>query len=377
MDVEKINKKFFEECQQKFKECYGRLNDRKIVLFGAGPYGKNMVEKLWDIGLKRNILAICDTRKHVWGEYKGIPICSIEDVLKREKDFVVVISTEHDKMIRDFLYDYPVDVFEKSFDQYIAEGVLAMIYGIGTSKKSTFIEEYGKKFYGREKELLSLLKDEESKTIVEKRINFYQTGNLEYIKTMPINTNQYFDVDYYNHICDKEIFVDCGAYNGDSVKGFIECVNNCYQKVYAIEPDSKNFSGLVTNIKQNKYQNIEACNIATGEENGELFFNALGTFGSGFSEMGTYKVPVVKLDDYIKDKITWLKMDIEGAEMKTLRGTENLIREYKPKLAICIYHKCEDMFLIPEYLHRIVPEYEFKIRRHAPFLDETVLYADI
>ena len=63
--------------------------------------------------------------------------------------------------------------------------------------------------------------------------------------------------------------------------------------------------------------------------------------------------------------------------MDTLRGAEKLILENKPKLAICIYHKCEDLFTIPQYLHSLVPEYKFKIRQHKYDLYDTVLYADI
>ena len=379
MNAEEINDHFFEECQQEFEKCYGVLRNRKIVLFGAGPYGKRMVWNLDNIGMRTNIIAICDTRSVLWGSMldNEIPICSIEDVLDRENDFVVIITTEYENLVREFLRNYQVKIFEKSYDQYIVEGVLATIYGFGTYHKNTFIEEYGKFFYGKEKGVLPLLEDEESKAIVENRIRFYKTGDLKYIKTMRMTPNQYFDSDYYNHISDKEIFVDCGAYDGDSIKGFIECVGNCYQKIYAFEPDSKNFANLLSMVNENGYRNVESFNLATGEEEGELFFNELGSLGSNISETGTRKVRVVKLDDIIQDKITWLKMDIEGAEMDTLRGSENLIRKYKPKLAVCIYHKCEDLFLIPEYLHKLVPEYKFKVRRHAPFLDETVLYADI
>jgi hypothetical protein len=68
-------------------------------------------------------------------------------------------------------------------------------------------------------------------------------------------------------------------------------------------------------------------------------------------------------------------MDIEGAELDTLKGAEQLIKKYKPKLAVCVYHKFEDLYVIPQYLHSIVPAYKFVLRQHDCSLYETVLYA--
>ena len=68
------------------------------------------------------------------------------------------------------------------------------------------------------------------------------------------------------------------------------------------------------------------------------------------------------MDDVIADPVTFLKMDIEGFELDALMGAKGLIETYKPKLAICVYHKCEDPVSIVEYLAQLVPEYEFYMR---------------
>jgi hypothetical protein len=77
------------------------------------------------------------------------------------------------------------------------------------------------------------------------------------------------------------------------------------------------------------------------------------------------------------EKITFIKMDIEGSEPQALSGAEEIIKKQKPKLAICVYHKPEHLWEIPLYLKKIVPEYKIYIRHHTPLEYETVCYAVI
>ena len=68
-------------------------------------------------------------------------------------------------------------------------------------------------------------------------------------------------------------------------------------------------------------------------------------------------------------------MDVEGAELESLKGAQKVIQRDKPKLAICIYHKPEDMVEIPLYIKELIPEYKLYIRHHSNYIFETVLYA--
>ena len=70
-------------------------------------------------------------------------------------------------------------------------------------------------------------------------------------------------------------------------------------------------------------------------------------------------------------------MDIGGYELEALKGSEQILRTLKTKLAIWIYHNEMDFYEIPMYLKSIVPEYKFKIRQHNDTLFETVLYAQV
>lgn len=81
------------------------------------------------------------------------------------------------------------------------------------------------------------------------------------------------------------------------------------------------------------------------------------------------------MDNLISEKVTFIKMDIEGAEYNALLGCKKIIREQKPKLAICIYHKPEDIIEIPELILSINKEYQFYIRHYSTTWAETILYA--
>lgn len=96
------------------------------------------------------------------------------------------------------------------------------------------------------------------------------------------------------------------------------------------------------------------------------------------SETGSMEVQMRKLDTVLKGrKVSFLKMDIEGAELETLKGARMLISEQKPTLAICIYHSDNDMLEILPFLHELVPDYKFYIRHYSYGVFETVLYAVI
>jgi hypothetical protein len=101
--------------------------------------------------------------------------------------------------------------------------------------------------------------------------------------------------------------------------------------------------------------------------------NSQSTIGTGEG-----KGHVVPLDNILKnEKVTFIKMDIEGAEPHALRGARNIIRTQKPKLAICTYHDFRHLWEIPLYIKELVPEYKIYLRHHTKLEYETVCYAKI
>ena len=75
------------------------------------------------------------------------------------------------------------------------------------------------------------------------------------------------------------------------------------------------------------------------------------------------------------ERVTFIKMDIEGAELSALRGAKKIIQQQKPILAVCIYHGVGDMLNVPTYIKKLVPEYQIYIRHYTNEMFETVCYA--
>lgn len=192
--------------------------------------------------------------------------------------------------------------------------------------------------------------------------------------------DQYFPEDIIR-IKDGEVFVDGGAYTGDTIRELIKkarCQNRRVKKIVAFEPNSNTYQILKDSFKKQK--RIEIVNKGLSEKDDVLLFWEQGN-ASKFTkdeEIATTRVPVTNIDAMPScRKATFIKMDIEGAELDALKGARETILRNHPKLAICIYHSNEHMVCIAEYIHELVPKYKLYVRHHSRGANETVLYAVI
>jgi FkbM family methyltransferase len=187
----------------------------------------------------------------------------------------------------------------------------------------------------------------------------------------------YFDLGEPMPIHDNEVFVDAGCFDGLTTRQFFEwCGGKGYS--YCFEPDGKNIVRINENLKG--YGNYEIIGKALYSRNATLAINARGNFATSVSEaregQGAPTIEAVALDDVLKGKmVTYIKMDIEGSELSALHGAEDIIREQKPKLAVSIYHKLEDIWTIPKLVLELNPEYRLYLRHYSFSYYDTVLYA--
>ena len=190
--------------------------------------------------------------------------------------------------------------------------------------------------------------------------------------------NQYFEEKIIKYE-EEEVFVDAGALNlGTSLEFINRCKKSGVQKikVYAFEPNRSAHMDCQEVAKKHPYCDIHLYNAGLWSCEQKLYFVEGSTGNSKVSDAETeLSIDAVALDHCVDDKVTFIKMDIEGAELEALHGCKEIIKKYKPKLAICIYHKQSDLIDIPLYIKELVPEYKLYIRHYSNCGSETVLYA--
>jgi len=219
----------------------------------------------------------------------------------------------------------------------------------------------------------NMLADEKSKNTYLGMVKFRQTRKKKDFPSAYYEKTQYFIEEM--KLRNNEVFIDCGAYIGDTIDEFLKRCS-AYKQIVAFEPELKNFEKL--KAKHSNNSKIILINAGAYDKDGIVNFE--GGAGSGTIIAGggeAMSIQVKTIDNLDLEKVTFIKMDIEGAELNALKGAEKTIVRDKPKLAICIYHSDEDMICIAEYIHNLVPEYKLYVRQHYsfPWIGETVLYA--
>lgn len=204
-----------------------------------------------------------------------------------------------------------------------------------------------------------------------------QLVSLAEEKTIRWMKSQYFAPEIMK-FSDDEVFVDGGCFDFETSQILL---NKCkVKKIYAFEPDEENYKKVQKKLEQGLDCEVELIKKGLWDKETRLSFQADATMCSYVVEgdsAGNAQIEVTALDQVIHENITFIKMDIEGSELRALQGAKRLIQQYKPKLAISIYHKPEDTIDIPYYIHELVPEYRFYIRHYSYSPAETILYAVI
>lgn len=188
-----------------------------------------------------------------------------------------------------------------------------------------------------------------------------------------VDKNQYFDNEIVK-FGQQEIFLDCGCFDFETSLIFSQKCPS-YKKIICFEPNVDNRKVIRQKVEQLSMDNIELLPYGVWNKRDTLYFEGNGS-SVMVSNEGKEEVEVVSIDEVIKDKVTFIKMDIEGSEMNALRGAAKTIVENKPRLAISVYHKPEDILEIPAYILSLVPEYRIYLRHYSNyFATETVVYA--
>lgn len=348
------------------------LKGKKVLIYGAGVNGKWVYEQLKQQE-DCNIVAFWDDK--FVGTIEGIKVLNQQEVSESafDSDNTVVIvsfliknqksySTIVEKLCKcGFIKENVVHFIDLLMDTYFNKELL--IKNIDDIEKA-----------------YQALADEESRTIFENYIKAICQNDADAF-SLPSENVQYFDKEIEGLYQKKNgYFVDCGAYIGDTFESF--CQEGIELKYIGFEPDMKNFKQLANAVEpfSEKYAPV-LFPCATSDENMLVHFSVcsdenVSSVSSAISEEGNTTMPCVKLDDAVRGlPISCIKMDIEGAEYDSLLGAEEIIRKQTPDLAICTYHRTDDMWRLQNLITSFSDKYKFYLRSYNMFSKETVLYA--
>jgi FkbM family methyltransferase len=211
----------------------------------------------------------------------------------------------------------------------------------------------------------SLLHDEASREVFRQQLTWRLRGDFSSAsKPVP---DQYFPLDIIIP-CPDERIVDGGAFDGDTLRN----MPLGYSHAWAIEPDPWS----VARIRLLGDERAVVFEAALGSRSGRARFDARGTPASSRAERGHIEVTVSRLDDLLSGETpTYLKLDVEGDELAALHGATELLRRAQPVVAVCVYHRPDDLWRIPLLLHELLPRHRHFLRVHENDGFELVAYA--
>ena len=317
-DKKELLNKVYSLHQYKFTDLFeyiaGFPDNVNIIIFGAGFLGHYAYRVLRDYGYGKNIIAYGDNDIEKQGTIiDGLPVYSSVEICENYRDAIVIIASSR----------------------------------------------YGLDIYG------SLLR-----TGVQRENLYYP----RYRRIMGMTGIQYFDLPYLAKN-PEEVYIDGGAFDGKTCTDFIDWYGTEYKRIVAFEPSRYSAITCQKRIQDNHIERIELIPKGLYSENTILRF-AHKAAGSKVVNDGTDTIEVTSIDKVLNgERATFIKLDVEGCELEALKGAQMTIQKYRPKLAICIYHKPENIYEIPLYILSLVPEYRFYIRHYSNVESETILYA--
>jgi len=341
---------------------------KPTFLFGSGEFGKSLAKVLKQHQF--NIQGFINSKPSAQF-VDDLPVYALQDIQAEDLSAQVVISV--------FNRDTPLDslmnmISSKGFQD------IRMPWDV----YQEFGDELGWKYWLSGKDTVcnqvdqiqkayELMGDSLSKETLLNICRFRLGINNEYA-SFKHEDHQYFNVLTLDYFKDDRgcNYVDCGAYNGDTLieaSQFLKLEN-----AYLFEPDPKNFRQLVANIKTKPIKTIcfplavaNSYQILSFESNGE---------GGTITHKGTEHIATAALDEiFFNSKIDFIKYDVEGAEISALEGSRQLITLNRPVLVISLYHKPCDLWELPIYLANLCKDYQFYIRQHFYNSFDSVLYA--
>jgi FkbM family methyltransferase len=378
--IENIFQETYEEIMQREKSSFDKLTapfTNSFVLFGAGGLGKKTRAGLRKVGIEP--LVFTDNNSNLWEKsVDGVIVLPPEEAVRKygqSANFIVTIWRAGGKHR---LVNIKQQLFNLGCISIVSFAHLFWKY------PEIFLPYYcldlPHKIYQETNEIIkmfSLWSDDASKLEYLAQLRWRLFLDFDGLSS-PVAHEQYFPDDLFSFTPD-EVFVDCGAFDGDSLKSFVYRRGDDFKRYIALEPDPVNLKNLendISSMRASLKEKITIYPLAATEKRGKLHFNATGTAAAMISETGTIEINCAPLDEILADSSpTYIKMDIEGAELSALLGAKQVIQEFKPVLAISVYHQQNHLWRIPMIVRSFCDQYSFFLRPHNEEAWDLILYA--
>jgi len=354
-----------------------QLDGRRIVvLYGAGTLGMAVLERMRRAGVEPAAFAD-DTPQKQGTTAAGVPILSPELAAEKFGSNAIFVVTILNPMLR--------FVDAKKRLQRITRGLVVSFIHLAWALPAAFLPyeqfELPERVLAKRDAIdaaFHLFADDESRRQFIAHLRFRLLIDHA---ALPENSRaDYFPSDVFAPLPTGTVFVDCGAYDGDTVRRFLVEQKGDFGSIHAFEPDPANFGRLrayVDALDDAVRERIHVYNAAVGDRPGKLRFNTTGNMAASLSESGETEVDVVRVDDFVASpgRMTYVKYDVEGAEWAALRGTDRLIRASLPLLAVSVYHHPDDLWELPRYLDGLALDYRLFLRTQGEDGMDVICYA--
>lgn len=321
--------------------------DKPVLIYGTG----NGCEKLFFVferfGIRpAGIFASDDFKRE--RSFHGFDVLSLSEAEERYGDFYAVLA---------FGTSLP-DVMERIEGIAKRHTLIAPELSVADDsffEKTVFLDDYK-----NVEKAYSLLCDDKSREVFEDLCRFKITGDISYLKktfTAPSKSC----TDIINPTAD-EIVCDLGAYTGDTVDELLSHTGGKYRHIYCFEPDMRNFRRLVRSHLT--LDNTDFINAAAWDSDTQLFFSASSGRQSAVSDKGRI-VSGRSLDSYLDGReVTYIKYDVEGADVPALLGSKKTIEKFSPKICTAAYHRPYDFYRLILLLDTLRPGSRIYLRQH-------------
>ena len=325
-----------------------KKTDLPVFIYGMGDGCSKILFKFKEYGI--NCSGIFASDEFVRGhEFAGFKIQRYSEIEQAHNDFIVVPAfgtSLPDVMTR-------LENIAKKYTLIMPD---TPVIGDTYFDRTEFLSRFS-----QAEKVYNLLADEQSKQVFEKVLSYKISGDIGYLRQVFSTPDE-----AYNNILklgENETYVDLGAFTGDTVSEFLSRTNGRYNKIFALEPDKKNFRKCVANLLC--LNNVELHNSAAWKcDRLKAFSGSSGRQGK-LSEHG--KLTQCRSVDSILagSGCSYIKYDVEGAEKESILGSISTIKQYSPKICTALYHRAYDIIDLPLLLNEINPDYRLFMRQYS------------